>query len=347
MLNRKFISRNYKHLDNGGGIAKSDIDITLENLGYQNIGLRRSFYHNNLVHGIRNFIGLQKAMMSIHRNDAIVLQYPMKIGFDRICKKAHQRGAKIICLIHDLSSFRNKSLTPHEEIMRLNATDVLLTHNHMMRQWLSEHGCKVKMIDYEIMDYLHGESGEPHEPVAGNYSLFYVGNVSFKTHPYLRKLAEIMPDRDIYIYGHHPDTEEISKYNNLHYMGIVSDRQIIKSHMGDFGLSWYGESLDDGVGRIGEYMSYNNPHKISLDLRCNAPVIVWSKAGRAEFIEKEHLGLTVNSLATLDEKLKKIDYKEYRHLTDNVRNINAKLKSGFYLDQALRQAIDYLSVSST
>ena len=82
MLNRKFISRNYKHLDNGGGIAKSDIDITLENLGYQNIGLRRSFYHNNLVLGIRNFIGLQKAMMSIHRNDAIVLQYPMKIGFD-------------------------------------------------------------------------------------------------------------------------------------------------------------------------------------------------------------------------------------------------------------------------
>lgn len=40
MLNRKFISRNYKHLNNGGGIAKSDIDITLENLGYQNIGLK-------------------------------------------------------------------------------------------------------------------------------------------------------------------------------------------------------------------------------------------------------------------------------------------------------------------
>ncbi len=345
MLNRKFISRNYKHLDNGGGIAKSDIDITLENLGYQNIGLRRSFYHNNLVHGIRNFIGLQKAMMSIHRNDAIVLQYPMKIGFDRICKKAHQRGAKIICLIHDLSSFRNKSLTPDEEIKRLNATDVLLTHSHMMRQWLSEHGCKVKMIDYEIMDYIHGESGAPHEPVDRNYSLYYVGNVSFKTHPYLRKLAEIMPDRDIYLYGTHPELEEIAKYPNLHYMGIVSDRQIIKSHMGDFGLSWYGESLDSGEGRIGEYMAYNNPHKVSLYLRCNSPVIVWSGAGRAEFINKEKVGITIDSLTTLDDRLKEVDDKEYRLLTDNARKINAKLKSGYYLDKALSQAIDHLNKS--
>ncbi|MDE5666029.1 MAG: hypothetical protein K2I31_08895, partial [Duncaniella sp.] len=55
--------------------------------------------------------------------------------------------------------------------------------------------------------------------------------------------------------------------------------------------------------------------------------------------------LHCNSSPKMSNLPKKIDDKEYRHLTDNVRKINAKLKSGFYLDQALRQAIDYLGNS--
>ena len=92
-------------------------------------------------------------------------------------------------------------------------------------------------------------------------------------------------------------------------------------------------------------MAYNNPHKVSLYLRCNSPVIVWSGAGRAEFINKEKVGITIDSLTTLDDRLKEVDDKEYRLLTDNARKINAKLKSGYYLDKALSQAIDHLNKS--
>lgn len=347
MGNIKFISRNYKHLNCGGGIAKSDIDIALGRLGFVNIGLRRSFHRNNIVHGIRNYIGVLKAIFSIRRNDIIILQYPMKLYFDTICRIAGKRGAKIICIIHDLSSFRNKSLTPEEEIKRLNLMDVLLTHNFRMRKWLSAYGCATKMIDYEIMDYLHWESGDAHTPIDRNYSLFYVGNVSFKTHSYIRQLAEIIPDRDIFLYGPHPDTDEIAKFPNLHYMGVVADSKIIKSHEGDFGLSWYGESLDDGVGRIGEYMAYNNPHKVSLYIRCNSPVIVWSGAGRAEFIEKENIGVAIDSLRQLDEKLNSISPENYRHMTDNVARINKRLKNGCYLREAIHKAINYIREKSS
>lgn len=342
MGHRKFIAKNYKHKYCGGAKAKSDIETILEEIGYENVGINRSFYRNNLIHGIRNYFGCIKGLLSISKNDIILLQYPMKLFFDKICNIAHNKGARIICLIHDLSSFRNKSVSPEEEINRLNNTDVLLTHNHRMREWLLQHGCSVKMIDYEIMDYLYGNSKENHE-YHDNYSLFYVGNVSFDTHPYLRKLASLIPNRDIFLYGFSPSIEGIERLPNVHYMGVVPDMEIIQSHKGDFGLSWYGESLDDAIGKIGEYMEFNNPHKVSLYLRCNTPVIVWSKAGRSEFIEREGIGLCVSSLKTLDNRLRQVTEADYERMVHNVRKINMRLSSGYYLKKAIKEAETYLN----
>ena len=57
-------------------------------------------------------------------------------------------------------------------------------------------------------------------------------------------------------------------------------------------------------GSFGEYLRINNPHKTSLYLASGIPVIIWSKAALAEFIEKNKCGITVDSLYEIADKLK-------------------------------------------
>ena len=302
-----FISRNYKHPHCGGGIARTDIETVMERLGFENIGLRRTFSHNGIVHGVRNTIGVFRAISRLRRGDVVVVQYQMK-RYTWFCRMARRRGVKVICLIHDLDSFREKKLRPEQEIPLLNMADVILTHNAAMRRWLTDHGCTAPMVGYTIMDFLY-------------------------------QLAEVMPGRDIYLYGSELNREKAGALPNLHYMGEVADTEIIARHSGDFGLSWYGLSLDEGIGKVGEYMAYNNPHKVGLYLRCNAPVVVWKRAGRAEFIEREQIGIAVDSLRDLDKALDAVDSTRYAEMTANVARINARLKAGHYLETALSQAL--------
>lgn len=340
-----FISRNYKHPGCGGGRARTDIEMVMERMGYENIGLRRTTSGNGIVHSLRNMWSTLHAIGKMREGDVVVIQYQMKM-YGRICRAAHRRGAKVICLIHDLDSWRDKRLTPEQEMPLLNMADVLLTHNHAMRRWLTEHGCHAPMVDYEIMDYLHGVSAPAHPiPSDGKFSLFFVGNLSSELNDWIYQLAGAMPQRDIYLYGSEFDAERAAGLSNIHMMGERPDTEIIASHHGDFGISWYGLSLDEGIGKVGEYMAINNPHKVGLYLRSNSPVVVWSRAGRAEFVLHEGVGIATDSLRDLDKALDAITPNEYARLTKNVERVNRNLKSGFYLRQALTQAIKIIEES--
>lgn len=338
-----FISRNYKHPGCGGGRARTDIENIMQSMGFENIGLRRTLSHNGIVHSLRNTYGTLRAIHRLRKDDVVVVQYQMKM-YARLCRVAHRRGAKVICLIHDLDSWRDKKLTPEQEIPLLNMADVLLTHNHAMRKWLTDHGCTTPMVDYEIMDYLPGVSPSAHPyPSDGRFSLFFVGNLSPKLNDWIYQLAEAMPHRKIYLYGSEYDESRGSRLPNLRMRGEQPDTEIIASHKGDFGISWYGVSLDEGIGKVGEYMAINNPHKVGLYLRCNAPVVVWSKAGRAELLLKEGVAIAVDSLRNLDAALSAVTPDDYARMTVNVARMNKDLKAGRFLRRALRQAIDIIS----
>lgn len=343
MSKKIYISRNYKHSHCAGSIAKRDIEMVLDDLGFKNVGLERSFYSNGIVHGVRNYVSMLKGMASIGKGDVVLLQYPMKIFYDGICAIAKRRGARVISLLIDLAAFREKEITPEQEIEKLNKSDVVLTHNLNMRRWLERHGCTSKLIDYEIMDYIHGDSGKPHRVADRNYSLFYVGNLTVEANGFLYELARLMPHRQIYLYGKKIEDESVTSLPNVHFEGMAVDTELMQNHKGDFGISWYGTGIDTGIGKYGEYMNVNNPHKVSLYMRCNAPVVLWHKAGRAEFIEREGLGISVDSLTELDQKLSALSEEDYDRMLANVERVNHKIKHGIFLKEAIDQALDYLA----
>jgi len=84
-------------------------------------------------------------------------------------------------------------------------------------------------------------------------------------------------------------------------------------------------------------------HKTSLYILCGLPIIVWKKAAIANFIEREKLGITINALEELDEKLRNLSTVEYQELKANIEKTKEKMILGGFLKAALKKSIDILN----
>lgn len=89
-------------------------------------------------------------------------------------------------------------------------------------------------------------------------------------------------------------------------------------------------------------MSYNNPHKVSLYLRCHAPVILSKTAGLARFVEDNGIGLTVDSLTDIDTILASVTPTDYERMRQNVIKVSDRIAQGYYFEHALDRAMKLL-----
>ncbi|RKW11724.1 MAG: glycosyl transferase, partial [Catonella sp.] len=99
-----------------------------------------------------------------------------------------------------------------------------------------------------------------------------------------------------------------------------------------------GDSIDECNGPFGNYLRYNNPHKLSLYIASGLPVIVWRQAALAGFVEERGLGLVVDSLREISLILAKLDQTTYHTYAQNCLSLSQELRSGLYSQNALDQA---------
>lgn len=343
-MRKCYISRNYKDIRSAGGKAKTDIETIMDGMGFENIGMKRTTYQNKIVDFVLTLCSVLKAMMSLRKDDVLVLQYPMKKYYEIVCDRAHKKGAKVVTQIHDLGSFRRKKLTVEREIERLNHSDVIIAHNPTMEKWLIDNGCKAKVVVLGIFDYLSPEpvESEREMPTSSNYSVFFVGNLGRDQNAFVYDLAERFKSSMLYLYGSRYDKQSVNDKMRLSYLGFAVDYKLMESNEGDFGLSWYGESLEEGKGKIGEYMAYNNPHKVSLYLRCHAPAVISKTAGLASFVEENKCGICVDGLTDLESVLSKMTVEEYAEMRQNTAKVSERIASGYYFATACEKAISVL-----
>ena len=338
-----YISRTYYNQTSAGNKAKTDYEKVLHSMGAVSIGLPCKIDNNKFLAFFYNLASILIACSRIQKGDVIVLQYPVKKYFSFICKMAHLKGAKTISLIHDLGSFRRKKLTIPQEIARLDHSDCVIVHSERMRDWLLEHGIKAKLQILEIFDYLSDS-----QPVAGNdvpkspNRILFVGALSSYHNDFLYKQANSPRSYDIVLYGSGLETEKLE--GKVDYKGFVSSDELIATAEGEYGLAWYGSSLEGGSGALGEYLQYNAPHKMSLYIRCGLPIIVWEKAGLAPFVKKNNVGICISSLTELEDILPKISAGQYMEMKKNVLQIADKLSHGYYCFKAIKQACADLGV---
>ncbi len=98
---------------------------------------------------------------------------------------------------------------------------------------------------------------------------------------------------------------------------------------------WDGDSLDACTGAFGDYLRLNTPHKCSFYLRAGLPLVVWRRAAVAPIVEREGIGLVIDSLRDLPEALSQVDAARMAAMRANVRRVAARLAAGANMKAAL------------
>lgn len=330
-----FISHNYFK---GGNKAKSDIEDILTTLGASNIGLQRSIVNNKVASFFLNLTGILRACLLMHKGDLLILQYPLKKYFAFVCHIAHLKGARPICIIHDLGSFRRKKLSVEQEIKRLSCSDYVIASNIIMAEWLKKQGLKKPVGSLGLFDYLSAQDIEKKEvqPAFQLKKVVFAGGLSMKKTSFIVELSKCqLSSYELAVYGDKNRLHDIQANPHLSFKGFIPSDEFIQQVEADFGLVWDGNSLDTCSGAFGEYLRWNSPHKASFYLRAGLPLIVWKEAAIAPLIEHLGVGISIASLEDLDSTLASIPEEKILEMKKKAKDMAKKLNEGYFIKQAL------------
>ena len=313
-----------KETNNAGGKAKNDAFDIVEKLGFE----------PSYQPAEKRMMRVMQQYRSMHKfddADIIFMQYPA-VDFRILPSFLKHISPKqnSIALIHDLRSIQGSGTEEDvAEIPFLNHFRYVIAHNRFMGTFLKENGYTGTVVHLDLFDYLH-DAGRAIMSSRGDGSVAFAGNLVKST--FINDLGSLSDTRFI-LYGNKGDND-FSTMENVEYKGSLPSDEIVYKLEGDYGLVWDGDSVDTCSGKNGEYLRYNNPHKLSLYIAAGKPVITWSQAAIAEFVKDNQIGIVVDSLKDLD----RLDLKEhYSELKNNVLKLKEKVAEGYYLSQAMEK----------
>ena len=280
--------------------------------------------------------------------DVVFYQHPMRYGTKAatpFIKRMKKMGVHFLVLIHDLDSLRYslvyanniKSNVNYEDSGFLKLFDAVICHNESMKAQLVNQGIpEKKIICLELFDYLVSDD---RELFAGRQdALIIAGNLDPKKCGYVYDLADVPLPCPVNLYG--INFEPVSNKDTiLRYQGSFEPSELPTVLEGKYGIVWDGSSADTCCGTAGEYLRWNNPHKLSLYLAAGIPVITWKEAAVAAFVEKNGIGITVESLNELPERLKRVSEEQYAAMKSRAERFRPLLTAGFYFNQAADTAL--------
>lgn len=317
------------------------IDIpSRENKRQNSIGIQKILEHFRIIKIWESQLKVLK------ENDRIFIQFPViehSVLFASFLKRLQKRGTKVILIIHDLELLR---FSKREDIkyrtrlrLRVEENDVLkccnqiIVHNDKMKKFLKTKGIdENKMIVLKLFDYLipqfdylktNRNKAKKEDPI------IIAGALKKHKAGYIYKISDRL---SVNLYGIGYETCD---KKNLNYKGAFKPDELPYIMEGSFGLVWDGVSAKTCEGIYGNYLRVNNPHKTSLYLASGIPVIIWKEAALADFIEKQHCGILVDSIDDITEKIKKMSDQEYCEMQKNVCDIGKKIRDGYFYKKAL------------
>ena len=328
-------------LKHAGTKAVTDCVQILSSKGYKNISLSFNKTHYFIGFSLIKIIAqLLTWIVLIEPNSLIVVQFPI-IGINRFFKLFIQllkaKKCKVVCIVHDLNSLRYQQSDQQvsKEIAYLNAYDTVISHNNQMTGWLKNKGLTTHVFPIQIFDYLYQEENNYDRSAAffaDKNEIVFAGNLNRGA--FIDQLFQLK-ELQFSLYGPTNDSLKISKQINVTWKGAFEPELLITKLEGTFGLIWDGDSINDCEGEYGNYICYNNPHKISLYFAAGLPVIIPRKAALSTFVEKNNLGICINSLADIDKFIDQITVEAYDKMLKNIEALKQQLKHGCFFSTAL------------
>ncbi len=340
-MRKYYIARNYRSKFDAAGKAKMDCEVILEKNGWKNIGFKQTWISNAITGTLISALGITWALLRLQKKSTLCLQYPLNKFYKYILWGASLKKCKIITIVHDVYALKGKKFTAKQEIKTLSKSKSLIIHNRSMRKWFEDNDCPSQLIELEIFDYLHEPTCKPKRTPTNydNYRIVFAGGMG-GSKSFVYQFDDLQSGNfRLDLYGVQFNERYVKNKNNsiLSYKGYYLSNEIIDYIDGDFGLVWYGNSLDTCEGATGQYLKFNNPHKLSLYLQCEMPIVIWNKAAMADFVIKHQIGFAVASLHDIHAKLQTISKEDYKSFKENVRQIKDNLSKAHYLTTALNQ----------
>lgn len=275
-----------------------------------------------------------RVLNRVKQDDVLLIQFPLAMypQVSRtavpIIKKIRKKKVRLIFLIHDLESLRGYDDSVEQDF--LSCADALIVHNDVMRDYVLQRGYCSNVVSLGVFDYLVPPNQPRSKCIRG---IDIAGNLNPEKAGYIYKLAEEMPEAEINLYG--PNIVDDNPVIASWYKGSFPPDRLAQEMKGRFGLVWDGNSIDTCSGEYGEYLKYNNPHKLSMYLAIGKPVIVWKQSASATLVESFGIGYCASNLKEAVDYANSVSTDAYRSLKTQLEDISRKIRDGYFLKRAL------------
>lgn len=161
-----------------------------------------------------------------------------------------------------LRNWKNSnSKEANDEYDTLKLADGIISQNDQMKKWLEKKEITCPIVNLGIFDYYNKH---PMLNVVNNKTLSFAGNLKKSTF-----LKNLNLNHKLKVYGSNASDEFGSSIG-----GVVPPDDLPRRLNESFGIVWDGPSTDICEGNYGEYLRWNDPHKVSLYLSAGIPVII-------------------------------------------------------------------------
>lgn len=341
-----------ENLNHAGTKATADFAKIADGCGYERINIRMNTTKPGKIAKLQRQVGYyfewEKCYKTIETNSVVILQHPFhypQLTRDSVLSKLKEKkNVKFVSIIHDveeLRQFRYNNYYKAEFDFMLQIADIIVVHNEKMKEFFLEKGVdENRLVSLEIFDYLQEETDK--KEVSFAKSITVAGNLDTTKCGYVGTLDQIQ-NVEIHLYG--PNFNSKLKENaNIVYHGVLSPDKVPTVLTAGFGLVWDGDGIRGGMGEAGQYVRYNNPHKLSLYLSSGMPVVIWKEAAEAEFVKKNGLGILIDSLDELSDIVPNMKEEEFIEIRNNVKDISDKLLQGYFGKKAILEAEKIMGV---
>lgn len=308
-----------------GPKARTDINTILKKRNYNIIML--VFSRKKPITSIKNIFSI---LYKIPNRSNVIVQYPIGNIYSSfiLLSLLQIKRCSISILIHDIESLRSKGRLSYIEKCCYEKGKLVITHTPRMKDYLSSILKRPQLSILHVFDYL--VDNMPTTTDTRENNIGFAGNL-FKS-PFIQKLKEI--NCDFILFGKYNSAITNIFTNGIHYGGCFQQNDLSCLNF-DWGLVWDGDDIHSCNGKIGKYLQYNAPHKLSLYIAAEIPVIVWKESAEKDFVIQHKIGIAVDSLSELANIIPNIDDMTYTNFKKNIQQLSKEVRNGRMLMNVL------------
>lgn len=314
-------------LFNASAKAPLDIETILIANGYTPIPIRYLEKHRGQrwflipILPIKNFFKIDRHSEIVFQYAPITCHKALMLIISILLSLLQLKKVTRFAIIHDLASMRENLISQRKERRFLNQFDGIIVHSEAMKEHLIKMGYQGTIRILGLFDYLVDVSNKETRHLSG--SINFSGNL--KKSAFLAKLQTVATQSFSFeLFG--KENADIAT-ENIHYYGAFSSNNL-SSLKGSWGLVWDGNSIDKLEGDYGVYQKINSPHKASMYICAELPLIVSEESAIASIVKKENLGILVKSIHDIPDVVETLEEKQYQEILSNVVKYSERLKKG-------------------